>query len=671
MSSNFYLIDTAITADRARLTSLEALKFVNIVHATYSGSGSAYIASPSTISSYVDQTIIALDLDTSNSGTIQINLNSLGLRSLVKKDSTGASINLAAGDLVKNRIYFFKYDIASTSFVWMAGTSGDQLNVPGTLANVATITASGGLDGSLTQSLLISQTVHNATGKTTLAATGLDAFALVDTEDSNKLKQITTANLKTQLASTWGTQIAALTPKTVAETGDRVAISDFTGDASRQMTLGNLMGVINVLASKTTPIAADLISIYDTISASAKNLSFTNLIAYLKTAIPVDTFAVPTNVTTSNVTSSAHGFAPIAPADATKFLNGAATPAFALVKDSDLSTSNITTNNATSSKHGFLPILSNATADTFRGDGTYGGIYAPEGFLQNGVITPTVSSNNLTVAIKTLSGGNPSATDPVYIRINGVIRSITAALSVSANAATNWMNSGATETATLGIDYFVYLGYNATDGVTLGFSRIPWAKQYSDFSVTSTNDRYCRISTITTAASTDYYTVIGRFEAILSATASFNWSVNAFTALNLINTPIYTTRILTFVPTWTNVTTTSATISGSYYINNIMMDSWVSITFGASTAFTGTVSYSMPLASTSLQVNSLCGQIFFRDIGVAQYVGQNLLTSTTALAPQALNSSATFLTNASVNATQPFTWGSTDILFANGRVNLN
>jgi hypothetical protein len=61
------------------------------------------------------------------------------------------------------------------------------------------------------------------------------------------------------------------------------------------------------------------------------------------------------DVTTDNVTSSAHGFAPKSPADATKFLNGDTTPAYAQVKDSDLSTSDVTTNNVTSSKHGLAP----------------------------------------------------------------------------------------------------------------------------------------------------------------------------------------------------------------------------------------------------------------------------------------------------------------------------
>lgn len=59
------------------------------------------------------------------------------------------------------------------------------------------------------------------------------------------------------------------------------------------------------------------------------------------------------------------------PSDATKFLNGAATPAFALVKDSDLSTSDITTNNASTSKHGFLQKLPGGTTTFLRSDGAF------------------------------------------------------------------------------------------------------------------------------------------------------------------------------------------------------------------------------------------------------------------------------------------------------------
>lgn len=177
--------------------------------------------------------------------------------------------------------------------------------------------------------------------------------------------------------------------------------------------------------------------------------------------------------------------------------------------------------------------------------------FAPQGFLINGKISVSVSSNNITVAIKGMDGNDPSASNPVRVRIGDTVRSITSALSVTKNAGTNWFNSGSSELATNEIDYFVYLGYNATDGVVIGFARIPYATRYGDFSTTTTNDRYCAISTITTAASTDYYELIGRFAATLSATASFNWSVPTFTAVNLIQRPIYDTRWLTCTPTWT------------------------------------------------------------------------------------------------------------------------
>jgi len=187
-------------------------------------------------------------------------------------------------------------------------------------------------------------------------------------------------------------------------------------------------------------------------------------------------------------------------------------------------------------------------------------INAPQGFLINGKIETSVATNDLTVAIKTLAGTNPSATDPVYCRIGNTVRAITSALSVTKNDGTNWFNSGAAETATLEIDYFVYLGYNATDGVVIGFARIPYGRVYGDFSTTTTNDKYCAISTITNAASTDEYELVGRFNAVLSATASFNWSIPATSIV--VNRPVRNTRTLTWIPTHTGF---SSAPSGGVY----------------------------------------------------------------------------------------------------------
>jgi len=179
-------------------------------------------------------------------------------------------------------------------------------------------------------------------------------------------------------------------------------------------------------------------------------------------------------------------------------------------------------------------------------------LYAPEGFLINGKISPTVASNNLTVALQTLAGGNPSSTDPVFCRIHDTIRTITSALSLTLNAGTNWFSWG----VNTDFDLFAYLGYNSIDGTVIAIS--PYiGMNYGEFSTTSTVTTYLAVSTRTNAISTDYYNIIGRFAATLGVTSSFNWSVPTFTAINLIQRPIYESRWLsdTALATITSINT--------------------------------------------------------------------------------------------------------------------
>lgn len=184
----------------------------------------------------------------------------------------------------------------------------------------------------------------------------------------------------------------------------------------------------------------------------------------------------------------------------------------------------------------------------------------PQGFLINGKISVTDTAG-ITVAIKTLAGDDPSETDPVFVRIGDSVHMLITALSVAKADGTNWCNAGSAELATKEIDYFVYLGYNATDGVVIGFSRYPGANSYDDFSATTTNEKYCAISTITTAAATDYYEVIGRFAATLSAGAGYTWSVPTYTGKNLIQRPIYETRWLDYARVVTSGAGTPTTVT--------------------------------------------------------------------------------------------------------------
>lgn len=184
-------------------------------------------------------------------------------------------------------------------------------------------------------------------------------------------------------------------------------------------------------------------------------------------------------------------------------------------------------------------------------------------------LSVTVSSNNLTVALKHVNGTDPSTTNPIWFLINSTWRACTAALSVTKNAGTNWFNSGGSELATKEIDYFAYIIWNttpATDIIDLAFSRLPWGRVFSDFSTTTTAEKCIAWANASQPTGTDDCILIGRFAATLSATASFNWSVPTFTSANLIHEPVYETRWLDWTPaysgsgslTYTSVSTLEA-----------------------------------------------------------------------------------------------------------------
>jgi hypothetical protein len=187
------------------------------------------------------------------------------------------------------------------------------------------------------------------------------------------------------------------------------------------------------------------------------------------------------------------------------------------------------------------------------------------GTIVGGKIAVTVAANNLTAALKTTAGNDPSANEPVYTKINNAVYVITGALSVTVNAAANTFNSGSAELATKTVGYFPYLAYRAASSVVvLGFARIPWGRLGSDFSSTATAESYCAWSTAPAAG--DNVVNIGYFEATLSAGAGYTWTVPTFTSTNLRNQPTFESNWLDWTPaqsasgslTWTTLSITRA-----------------------------------------------------------------------------------------------------------------
>lgn len=263
-------------------------------------------------------------------------------------------------------------------------------------------------------------------------------------------------------------------------------------------------------------------------------------------------------------------------------------------------------------------------------------LYAPQGFTINGKIKVTDTGSGLKVEVVTLSGTSASATDPIYCRIGDTVRTVSAALSVTKSDGTNWCNAGSAELATKEIDYFVYLGYNATDGVVLGFSRFPGASQYSDFSVTTTNEKYCAISNITNAASTDYYEVIGRFAATLSTGAGYTWSVPTYTAINIIQKPIYETRWLSLATAWGGF---SSNPTGTFTYK-IERDSYsmMYVDASAGTSNATTLTFTGPMAALSSA--TMAGIVFGKDNSVNLTTPSHLTTTAGSITISAFKSFA-------------------------------
>lgn len=180
----------------------------------------------------------------------------------------------------------------------------------------------------------------------------------------------------------------------------------------------------------------------------------------------------------------------------------------------------------------------------------------PEGQLTNGQIVASVASSNLTVAIKTLQGNNPSSADPVYVRIGNTVRSLKQALSLTLNAGTNWFGKGSSYFGANESDFFVYLVWNTNQAaIQLAISSDPSMRVYSDFSTTNTAWNYFAGSAGLAPTSTDTVENIGRFNAILGVVSSFLWSIPA--TVVIVNRPTYETRVFSF--------TNTGTAGGTFY----------------------------------------------------------------------------------------------------------
>jgi hypothetical protein len=188
----------------------------------------------------------------------------------------------------------------------------------------------------------------------------------------------------------------------------------------------------------------------------------------------------------------------------------------------------------------------------------------------NGKIVPSVAGNNLTVAIKTLNGNDPSTTNPVYVRIGDYLRKISAALYITVTGGTNnWHRISHT------YDLFVYLGWSSTNQrVEISLCPQPTYRAYPAANPAAPETRRLMSASGSNSAASfivnDLMQVCGRIDSVVESAANNFTSV---TTSNVISYPIYHTNYLSSpeVPVKTNAADTTPVFSTNtcyYYLND-------------------------------------------------------------------------------------------------------
>lgn len=190
------------------------------------------------------------------------------------------------------------------------------------------------------------------------------------------------------------------------------------------------------LTAKGSTIAdTDLIAISE--SAGGGTYTSKSVTGANVKALVTDANLTTTDVTTNNVSTSKHGFAPKSPNDGTQFLDGLG--AYDTVKDSDLSLSDITTNDVSTTKHGFAPKAPNDTTKFLRGDATWAVV--PAGGLTKFTEAEATTSPNNTVYVDSLTAAGSTTNVDVAIVPKGsgaVLAQVPDSTSAAGNKRGTW-----------------------------------------------------------------------------------------------------------------------------------------------------------------------------------------------------------------------------------------
>lgn len=116
-----------------------------------------------------------------------------------------------------------------------------------------------------------------------------------------------------------------------------------------------------------------------------------------------------------------------------------------------------------------------------------------------------------------------------------------------------------------------------------------------------------------------------------------------------------------YTPTLANLTLGNGTLTGKYCQIGKTVVGRISFVLGSTSAVGTSPTFTLPVTAIGGYAgNEPLGTVFFYDSGIALYTGQLTLFSTTVVAITASAASGSYVTNAGITSTVPFTWGTSD-----------
>jgi len=282
----------------------------------------------------------------------------------------------------------------------------------------------------------------------------------------------------------------------------------------------------------------------------------------------------------------------------------------------------------------------------------------PDSVRTKYIITPSVASGNLTLAIKYIDGNDCTTDHKVVFRIGNTEYSLTTAASFTRNAGTNLMNLGSQELFNRNTDLFVYAvgETGASAGLKFAFSRIPYGQTVGDFTNIATAQNYLAGS-LTNYNATDPVINIGRFSASLSFAAGYNW---ALSAPKVINYPFYETDWLSWIPVSYGITVGSGVFACKYKQVNNTVFHYLQFTLSGTT-ITGGIAFSLPFI-ISVEGNM---DVTLANTGVVAVEGHGDIAGNLLYVRVKKRNGVDYITlSTDLSASIPHVWVNTDIIKA-------